>query len=475
MYRKRFAFLVCLLFLYTVFPSFVFASPEENSSAYHEENQTEAPPSINEFWTEEMAATLSLACEWVKNSDQGNLYFLCMGSAGKTAVSASVNQYITEVSLKKSYENPISASYDALNVTFCGYDAHNVLGRDLIQIIANISNYQEQDLYTVAYALLAIDSNQYQVDLDTTKSTDADENESKNNVSEEQILKDAPLYHSIKDYVKIGEAAALKPAIEARISAFSEIDSENSTELSGVRQKLVETLLSFQNEDGGFQVSPTTHSSSVIQTGLALTALAPYRDEPNVASVIEQGLLFLEQEQQNDGTFYQNGLPTSIAVSKVIVTLYALDIPLDNPQFMKNGETLLDVLLRYVQVDGGFSSTMDEPSDITATENAILALAAVKKGHSPYMLDARLVANTDTATENITVTVETIPSQISVFQISLLALLGIVLLTITAVWLIGRKRKKVPDGKPVSVASDSTNDSSADSENFASSINRASS
>ena len=475
MYRKWFAFLVCLLILWTAFPSFVLASPEENSSAFHEENQTEAPPSINEFWTEEMAATLSLACEWVKNSDQGSLYFLCMGSAGKTAVSSSVNQYITEVSLKESYENPISASYDALNVTFCGYDAHNVLGRDLIQIIANTSNYQEQDLYTVAYALLAIDSNQYQVDLEAPKSTITDGNDAENNADEEQPLEDVVLYHSIKDYVEIGEDAALKPAIEARIAAFAEMEAENNAELSGIRQKLVETLLSFQNADGGFQASPTTRSSSVVQTGLALTALAPYRDEPTVASAIEQGLLFLEQEQQNDGTFYQNGSPTSIAVAKVIVTLYALDIPLDSPQFMKNSETLLDVLLRYVQVDGGFSSTMDEPSDITATENAILALAAVKKGHSPYTLDARLVANTDTATENITVTVETVQSRMSVFQISLLALLGVALLTITAVWLIGRKRKKVPDEKQVSAAPDSTNDSSADSEDFASPINRASS
>ena len=59
------------------------------------------------------------------------------------------------------------------------------------------------------------------------------------------------------------------------------------------------------------------------------------------------------------------------------MALVELGIPLDDPRFVKNGNTLLSALLRFQNEDGGFSHMLDEDSDILATEQAFCALAAV--------------------------------------------------------------------------------------------------
>lgn len=297
-------------------------SREESSK---EESQV-LPERNNELWNDEMAVTLTMACDWVRNSEAGDLYFLCMGSAGKPALSKLVNQYITEVYLKKDYPNILNLSYDILNVTFCGYNAENIYGKSIIQKITEYMDYDKEDLYVNAYALLAVDSNQYP------------------------------------------------------ISSIS----KNS------RKNMIMRILNFQNSDGGFG-DRTDSGSSVIQTALAITALSPYRNEEEIAPALKSALQYLQNHQSRNGSFYENGQPSTSAIAKVIVALNCLEISIDDPRFLKNGENLAQVLLRYVSLDGGFQEGEQEGSDVIATENAILALTSIKKQSSPYRLSNALV------------------------------------------------------------------------------------
>ena len=66
-------------------------------------------------------------------------------------------------------------------------------------------------------------------------------------------------------------------------------------------------------------------------------------------------------------------------VSQVIVALTELGISPDDERFVKNGQTLEQVLLRFAQEDGSFRHIADGKSDEMATEQALYALAAISR------------------------------------------------------------------------------------------------
>lgn len=285
----------------------------------------------SEGWSNELSITLSDACDWLSDTDDDMLLQFCLGSAGKTAPPGTVNHLVQKIAKTDPDSMDLcTLSYNILNVTFSGYHAANVMGVNLIDQLTMRSDFTATDLYPIAYGLLSLSSNPYEVT---------------------SILKNSP-------------------------------------------SRLVERLLQYQNSDGGFRSSYLKADSSAVQTGLALAALANYRDQEGVNSSIRRGLAYLSANQQWDGSFLENNVSSSLAVSKTIVALKALGIPLNDPRFVKNDETLIGVLLRYVRVDGGFSLVLDEDSDVSATENAILALAAIKKTKSPYLMDTPLAEST---------------------------------------------------------------------------------
>ncbi len=67
------------------------------------------------------------------------------------------------------------------------------------------------------------------------------------------------------------------------------------------REKLVDEILEKEQEDGGFSLS-TDGDSDVDITAMALTALAPYKDEEKVSTAIENGFSWLSSQQQADGS-----------------------------------------------------------------------------------------------------------------------------------------------------------------------------
>ena len=143
--------------------------------------------------------------------------------------------------------------------------------------------------------------------------------------------------------------------------------------LEQMRTEELEALLQqeFTAADGG--------EPDVDITAMTLQALAKYRDQAAVAAAVERGLAVLSSLQEQDGGYTSWGSSNSESVAQVIVALTELGISLEDERFYKNHATLEDVLLRFRQENGGFSHTLDGGSDLTATTQALYALAAAQR------------------------------------------------------------------------------------------------
>ena len=166
-------------------------------------------------------------------------------------------------------------------------------------------------------------------------------------------------------------------ALLALDSANYEIPENPDAAVQATREGYVEEILSRQNTDGGWGLAGGP--SDVDLTAMALQALAKYRGDAAVTGAVERGLAWLEWEQEPDGTFISWDAVNSESVCQVLVALTELGISPDDERFMKNGAAVEDVLLRFQLEDGSFAHTQDGGSDLTATTQALYALAAAQR------------------------------------------------------------------------------------------------
>ena len=168
------------------------------------------------------------------------------------------------------------------------------------------------------------------------------------------------------------------------IWALLALDSGNYPVPTGgtvTRQALIDEILRVQTSDGGWTVSGDKADSDM--TGMALTALAPYYTKDlKVQEAIDKAIARLSEMQDEDGgysTSYDGTtkIATSESISQVVTALSALGINADtDPRFVKNGNSVIDALLRYYVKGGGFKHIMDGELDGMATEQAYYALTA---------------------------------------------------------------------------------------------------
>ena len=168
------------------------------------------------------------------------------------------------------------------------------------------------------------------------------------------------------------------------IWALLALDSGNYPVPSGgtvTRRALIDEILRVQTSDGGWTVSGDKADSDM--TGMALTALAPYYTKDlKVQEAIDKAIARLSEMQDEDGgysTSYDGTtkIATSESISQVVTALSALGINADtDPRFVKNGNSVIDALLRYYVKGGGFKHIMDGELDGMGTEQAYYALTA---------------------------------------------------------------------------------------------------
>ena len=156
-----------------------------------------------------------------------------------------------------------------------------------------------------------------------------------------------------------------------------ELPQNSAAAVQATRDGYVDAILTRQNADGGWSLGGGASDPDL--TAMALQALARYRSRADVSTAVEAGLSCLSQMQAENGAFSSWGTESSESVSQVLTALTELGLSLDDARFVKNGQTLEDVLLRFAQDDGSFAHTPEDGGNLLATTQAFYALTALQR------------------------------------------------------------------------------------------------
>ena len=146
-----------------------------------------------------------------------------------------------------------------------------------------------------------------------------------------------------------------------------------------IRQQCVDAIVSAQHNDGGWSlVTAKAQPSNVDITGMTLTALYPYRDQPAVAAACETAFNWLSESQLDNGGFpYGQGETSESCVWAIVAcTTWGIN-PDTDPRFIKNGNSAIDNLLTYYLEDQAmFEHGRGAGANAMATDQATYALVA---------------------------------------------------------------------------------------------------
>lgn len=164
--------------------------------------------------------------------------------------------------------------------------------------------------------------------------------------------------------------------------ALTASDAKLSDDARYTPRIMVDELLACQAEDGSFSLNEKEGSGSVDVTGMALAALAPYRDREDVSQAIQKAVEYLSNVQQEDGSFSDDMAgsdPTCESTAMAIIGLSAVGVDADTDErFIKGGTSALAALLSFQKGDGTFAHTAsdlgDADVDTLPSEQALRAL-----------------------------------------------------------------------------------------------------
>lgn len=206
-----------------------------------------------------------------------------------------------------------------LAVTAIGRDPSDVGGFNMLQPLADFEQTEFQGINGPIFALLALDSGNYEIPQNTIDNTQA------------------------------------------------------------TRDMYVDYIINAQLPEGGWAFAGGEAEIDV--TAMALQTLAKYQNRKDVAEAVDKGLSILSDRQNENGSYQYSATEQASceSVAQVIVALAELSVSLDDSRFVKNGKTLLDALLQFQQADGGFSHLVGGETDLLATEQAFYALVAANR------------------------------------------------------------------------------------------------
>lgn len=139
------------------------------------------------------------------------------------------------------------------------------------------------------------------------------------------------------------------------------------------REKLIGAILGKEITGGGWSIMGGGSRPEADITGMGIQALAPYYNKnTGVKSAVDRALAVLSTMQLSQG-----GFGSCESDAQVIVALNALDIPLNDPSFVKNGKTVLDdMMIYYIESEGSFCHTIGDGANPMATDQAMYALVS---------------------------------------------------------------------------------------------------
>jgi len=176
-------------------------------------------------------------------------------------------------------------------------------------------------------------------------------------------------------FANIDLIAALEETYDETANAFGVSDNtwHQSFAILGlyaagqtIPQEVVDTLLSLQQENGGWEYSPG-FGTFPDNTALAIQALLVAAISPD-SEIIQNALAFIESMQTEDG-----GWGDSSTTSFVLMALNALGIP-QNTWEADLGQAPLPNLFSYQKANGSFVYTWDNPDgNLMSTASALIA------------------------------------------------------------------------------------------------------
>ena len=176
-------------------------------------------------------------------------------------------------------------------------------------------------------------------------------------------------------------------ALIALDSAGYPMPENPEAETQATRQMYIDRILECQLPDGGWSLFGGTEAATSGDgtadpdiTGMALQALAKYQDQPAVAQATQEALACMSEQQSDDGGFSSWGTANAESCVQMIVALCELGISLDDPWFVKNGNTMLDNLMTFYRQGEGFLHTQNgSGSNQMATEQGFYGLVAAQR------------------------------------------------------------------------------------------------
>ena len=82
--------------------------------------------SISSEWNSNLNNILNNACDWLKNKEEGDMYFVALGGAGKSAGTQEYVMFMNDISKSTTYTQLYPLAMNTLNATFCGVNASNI-------------------------------------------------------------------------------------------------------------------------------------------------------------------------------------------------------------------------------------------------------------------------------------------------------------------------------------------------------------
>ncbi len=199
----------------------------------------------------------------------------------------------------------------------------------------------------------------------------------------------------LSDYDKTAYQGLNGPvwALIALDSGRYEMPESMGADVQATRDMYVKYILLHELSGGGWAFSGT--SADPDMTAMALCALSKYRSMDGVPKTVDRALLLLSALQNSDGGYSSSGTANSESCAQVIVALCELGISINDSRFVKNGNTLINKLLAYQLSDGSFEHIKGGGSNGTATEQALLALAAALRAERGKVSLYRMVSFSD--------------------------------------------------------------------------------
>ena len=187
-------------------------------------------------------------------------------------------------------------------------------------------------------------------------------------------------WNLVEAYSANGFTWIKKQGINGSIWALIALDSGNyQTTDATIRQQCIDSILSLQHDDGGWSLMANkTYASDPDITGMALTALYPYRNQAAVAEACAEAFACLSAMQHENGTFASGGAECAESCAWVIVACTTWGInPDTDSRFIKNGNSVVDALLsHYLEDEKMFQHVVGAGSNAMATDQSCYALIA---------------------------------------------------------------------------------------------------